>query len=101
MALIINEHPAISGDQRQFWRDELNNCKILLYELEKAIYAFNNKNIQQYTYNDGQSHVTVHKYDLPSLYDRQEKLIKTIQELEVMTGDAEPIQKSVQVVPGW
>jgi hypothetical protein len=101
MALIATEHPALSGDQNQFWKDELNNSKILLYELEKAIFAFNNKNIQQYTYNDGQSHVTVHKYDLPSLYDRREKLIKTIRELEVITGDAGQIQKSVQVVPGW
>jgi hypothetical protein len=43
----------------------------------------------------------VQKYDLPGLYDRREKLIKTIQELEIMTGDGEPIQKSVQVVPAW
>jgi hypothetical protein len=100
MALIAADHPALSGDQNQFWREELNNSKILLYELDKAIYAFNQKNVQEYTYNDGQSHITVHKYDLPSLYDRREKLIKTIQELEIMTGDGEP-QKSVQVVPSW
>jgi hypothetical protein len=101
MALITNDHPALSGDQKQFWREELNNSRILLFELNKAIYAFNNKNIQEYTYNDGQSHITVHKFDLPSLYDRREKLIKTIQELEIMTGDGEPIQKCVQVVPSW
>jgi hypothetical protein len=101
MALITDDHPALSGDQRQFWRDELSNSKILLLELNKAIYAFNNKNVQQYTYNDGQSHITVHKYDLPSLYDRRETLIKTIQELEIMTGDAEPVRKSVVVVPSW
>jgi hypothetical protein len=101
MASIVSDHPALSGDQNQFWRDELNNSKILLYELDKVIYAFNHKNVQQYTYNDGQNHVTVHKYDLPSLYDQREKLIKTIQELEIMAGDGEPIQKSVQVVPSW
>jgi hypothetical protein len=101
MALIVPEHPVLSGDQRQFWKDELGNSKILLHELDKAIYAFNTKGIQQYTYNDGQSHITVHRYDLPSLYDRREKLIKEIQDLEIMTGDAEPIQKSVQVVPAW
>jgi hypothetical protein len=101
MASIASDHPALSGDRNQFWRDELNNSKILLYELDKAIYAFNHKNVQQYTYNDGQSHITVHKYDLPSLYDRREKLIKTIQELEVITGDSEPIQKSAQVIPSW
>jgi hypothetical protein len=101
MALITDDHPALLGDQRQFWRDELSNSKILLLELDKAIYAFNNKNVQQYTYNDGQSHITVHKYDLPSLYDRREKLINTIQELEIMTGDGEPMQKSTQAVPSW
>jgi hypothetical protein len=101
MASIVDEHPALSGDQNQFWRDELNNSKILLYELDKAIYSFNHKNIQIYTYNDGQSHITVHKYDLPSLYDRREKLIKTIQDLEIITGDGEPQQKSIQVVPSW
>jgi hypothetical protein len=101
MALITDDHPALSGDQHQFWRDELSNSKILLFELNKAIYAFNNKNVQQYTYNDGQSHITVHKYDLSSLYDRREKLIETIQELEAMTGDAEPMRKSVVAVPSW
>jgi hypothetical protein len=100
MAFIETNHPALLGDQAQFWREEIGNSKILLYELDKAIYAFNHKNIQQYTYNDGQSHITVHKYDLPGLYDQREKLIKTIQELEIMIGDGES-QKSVQVVPSW
>jgi hypothetical protein len=101
MASIAADHPALSGGSDQFWRDELNNSKILLYELDMAIYSFNHKNIQEYTYNDGQNHITVHKYDLPSLYDRREHLIKTIQDLEIMIEDNEPVQKSVQVVPAW
>jgi hypothetical protein len=101
MALITENHPALSGESEKFWDDELNNSRILLFELDKAIFAFNHKNVQQYTIDDGQDHITVHKYDLPSLYDKREKLIKQIQELEAKLGKDPPVQKVFQVVPLW
>jgi hypothetical protein len=101
MALIAENHPALSGDPGQFWRDELNNSRILLYELDKAIHALTKKEIHQYTINTGQDTQTVTRQDLPELYARRAALMKEIKELEDELGVSEPKQKLVQVVPEW
>lgn len=98
MALIAENHPALSGDSRQFWRDELANSRILLYELDKAIHALTKKEIHHYTINTGQDSQTVTRQDLPNLYVRREALIKEIAGLE---DKIEPKQKLFQVVPEW
>lgn len=98
MALIVENHPALSGDSRQFWRDELANSRILLYELDKAIHALTKKEIHHYTINTGQDSQTVTRQDLPNLYVRREALIKEIAGLE---DKIEPKQKLFQVVPEW
>jgi hypothetical protein len=98
MALIAEEHPALSGDPKQFWQDELNNSRILLYELDRAIHALTKKEISHYTINTGQDSQTVTRQDLPNLYIRREALIKQIMELEEKIN---PKQKTFQVVPGW
>jgi hypothetical protein len=101
MALIADNHPALSGDPKQFWKDELGNSRIILYELDKAIHALTKKEIRQYTINTGQDAQTVTRQDLPGLYDRREKLLKQIQELEIMTGEREADAGMLQVVPEW
>jgi hypothetical protein len=98
MALIVEDHPALSGDPRQFWRDELANSRILLYELDKAIHALTKKEIHHYTINTGQDSQTVTRHDLPNLYIRREALINEIAALE---EKIEPKQKFFQVVPQW
>jgi hypothetical protein len=98
MALIAENHPALSGDQKQFWRDELNNSRILLYELDKAIYALTKKEIHHYTINTGQDSQTVTRQDLPQLYSRREALMRQIKTLE---DELDPKQRIFQVVPEW
>jgi hypothetical protein len=98
MALITENHPALSGDPKQFWRDELNNSKILLYELDKAILALSKKEIAHYTINTGQDSMTITRHDLPNLYARQATLLIQIQNLENIIN---PKSKLIQVVPGW
>lgn len=101
MALIDENHPALSGDPKQFWKDELSNSRILIYELDKAIHALTKKEIRQYTINTGQDAQTVTRQDLPALYDRREKLLKQIEELEITLGEREPDAGAYQVKPEW
>jgi hypothetical protein len=99
MALIAEGHPAISGDSSQYWTDELENSRILLFELDKAILALSKKEIRQYSINTGQDQQSVTRLDLPQLYDRRAALIQQIDDLENMLGLKEPEQKIWQVVP--
>ena len=101
MALIAENHPALSGDPAQFWKDELDNSRILLYELDKAIHALTKKEIRQYTINTGQDAQTVTRQDLPQLYDRRNFLIKQIGELEIKLGIGESQGAIYQVTPEW
>ena len=101
MAVIAENHPALSGDPNQFWKDELDNTRILLNELDKAIYTLTKKEIRQYTINTGQDAQTVTRHDLPQLYDRRKGLINQIAELESKLGIGEPSGAAFQVVPAW
>ena len=62
MALI---DPSFSNDSPlQFWEDELNNARRLLYEIEKAILYFTQEalssgGVQEYTIDTGQDRQTV------------------------------------------
>jgi hypothetical protein len=101
MALIAENHPALAGDSKKFWLDELNNSRILLDELNKAIYTLTRKEIRQYTINTGQDSQTVTRQDLPNLYIRREAILKQIKDLEDQLGITEPKQKIFQAVPAW
>jgi hypothetical protein len=101
MALICDDHPALSANSRDFWRDELKNTKILLFELDKAINALNKNEIKSYTIDTGQDHYTVQRNDLPQLYMQRQTLLKQIAELEIKAGEDTPVEKMHQVVPSW
>ena len=101
MATIKANHPALSGDPNQFWKDELDNSRILLYELNQAIYTLTQKEIRQYTINTGQDSQTVSRQDLPQLYIRREALIKQIADLEAKLGIGETDAGMYQVTPVW
>jgi hypothetical protein len=94
----MENHPALSGDPKQFWRDELSNSRILLYELDKAIHALTKKEIHHYTINTGQDSQTVTRHDLPQLYSRREALMCQIKTLE---DEVDPKQRIFQAVPKW
>jgi hypothetical protein len=101
MALIFDDHPAITGNSIDYWKDELKNSRILLFELDKAINALTKREIKSYTIDTGQDHLTVQRNDLPQLYMQRQALIKQIQELEIKTGEDIPIDKTHQAVPLW
>ena len=85
MALIDSSF--INNTPLQFWKDELNNTRRLLYEIEKAILYFTQQSIaaggvQEYTIDTGQNRQTVKRSDLSSLYIRQKELLNQIAILE-------------------
>lgn len=91
MALI---DPSFNNDSpQQFWEDELNNARRLLYEIEKAILYFTQEalssgGVQEYTIDTGQDRQTVKRSDLSSLYVRQKELLNTISILETRVRPA-------------
>lgn len=98
MALI---DPSFNNDSPpQFWEDELNNARRLLYEIEKAILYFTQEalssgGVQEYTIDTGQDRQTVKRSDLSSLYIRQKELLGTVSILEMRvrpTGGAVRVQ---------
>ncbi|GHT88727.1 hypothetical protein FACS1894137_17200 [Spirochaetia bacterium] len=101
MALIENDHPALTGGTQEYWLDELNNTRILLFNLDKAINALQKREVHTYTVDTDQDHFTVQRHDLPQLYMQRSTLIKQIQKLETKTGSGVYEEKSHQVVPGW
>lgn len=81
----------ITDSQEQFWQDELDNAKILLNQVEKAIYALTvdlgaSGGVHSYTLNTGQDSQTVTRADVSQLYAKRESLIKNINDLERMLG---------------
>lgn len=85
----------------QFWKDELNNARRLLYEIEKAILYFTQEalssgGVQEYTIDTGQDRQTVKRSDLSSLYVRQKELLNLIAILETR---ARPAGGAVRVQP--
>ena len=98
MALI---DPSFNNDSPlQFWEDELDNARRLLYEIEKAILYFTQEalssgGVQEYTIDTGQDRQTVKRSDLSSLYVRQKELLNIISILETRvrpTGGAVRVQ---------
>ncbi|WP_385980821.1 hypothetical protein [Treponema sp.] len=91
MALI---DPSFNNDSPlQFWEDELNNARRLLYEIEKAILYFTQEalssgGVQEYTIDTGQDRQTVKRSDLSSLYIRHKELLNTISILEMRVRPA-------------
>lgn len=81
----------ISDSQDQFWQDELDNAKILLVQIEKAIHALTSDlgtsgGVQSYTLNTGQDSQTVTRADVSQLMAKRNELQKNIYDLERMLG---------------
>jgi hypothetical protein len=100
MALIEARHPALSGDNRQFWQDQLDNSRILLHELDVAILKLERQEIESYTIDTGQSNQTVHRVNLPELMKQRASLLKQIQDITATLDSIDNAGGSfIQVVP--
>lgn len=89
--LIIDEEARIEESQDKFWHDELENSKILLNEVNKAIFALTKDvsasgGVQSYTLNTGQDSQTVTRADLSSLYRIRKELLSVVTDLEKKLG---------------
>ena len=85
-----------------FWSQTLQNDKILLDGINRAIVAFTSSDgadgISEYTIDTGQDRQTVKRTDLASLYARRDKLIDEINRIEAALYGG---SRWSQVVPGY
>jgi hypothetical protein len=98
MPVIDNTSEAYNQSSSQYWTDELENLRILLFEYNKVIIALASGNHQSYELNTGQSSQRVTRLDLDNLRETKKEIMFQINELEIFLG----IRKSIiQVVPNW
>jgi hypothetical protein len=94
------EHPALSGNDRQFWQDQLQNTRILLFEYNKAILHLERSREESYTIDTGQTTITLRRQNLSEIIKQLPILTKQIQDI---TAILEAIDNAgnnfVQVVP--
>jgi len=98
MAVLDDNHPAITGSAAHSWQDVIKNSKIILFELDKAIIALMQEGIRGFTLNTGMTTQTVTNQDLPILIQRRDDLLEQIKKLE--SFNAPPAMKT-KVVPAW
>lgn len=82
---------------RDFWKDELQNLRVLLYEYDRAIADLVSGKISEYRLETGQSMQMVKRTDLSSLYNAREKLTAQIDQLEQRLNGG----SVSQILPGW
>jgi hypothetical protein len=81
MALLEAGHPSVSGNEKQFWEDQLKNSRVLLYELDKAILALEREEVESYTLDTGQTTFTARRQNLPELIRQRASLVSQIQSI--------------------
>jgi hypothetical protein len=103
MAIIDADNPALSGNNRQFWEDQLKNSRILLFELDKAILALERQEIERYTLDTGQSTVTVSRQNLPELIKQRGALLKQVEDIKSILESIDNQGRGAftRVVPAW
>jgi hypothetical protein len=96
--IIDDNSKALGQSSQQYYSDELENSRILLFEVDKAIFAITSGNHHSYTINSGQSTQTVTRENISELIKSRDDLLYTISELECRLN----IKKAViHAVPGW
>jgi hypothetical protein len=103
MALIEADNAALSGNDRQFWQDQLQNSRILLFELDKAILALERQEVESYTFDTGQNTTTVRRQNLPELIKQRAALLKQVQDIAAIVDSMDNAGSSIfaQAVPLW
>jgi hypothetical protein len=99
MPIIDSNSSANITDSNQYWTDELQNNRILLFELNKAILTLTTSNHQSYELNTGQSSQRVTRLDLSALISQRDDVMYKIRELEIFLGVGKPSIR--QVTPAW
>lgn len=82
---------------RDFWKDELQNLRVLLYEYDRAIADLVSGKITEYRLETGQSSQVVKRADLSALQNARSSLMVQIEGLEKRISGG-----SVSIInPGW
>jgi len=98
MAVLDENHPAITGSAANHWQDVIKNSKIILYELDKAIIALMQEGLRSFSLNTGMTVQNVTHQNLPVLIQRRDDLLEQIKKLESLNP---PPALKTQVVPAW
>ena len=85
--LIDKDHPALQGGNKDFIKDEIDNSRILIYEIDKAIIFLTKNKYSRYTIDTGQTQMSVQYNDLAALYDRRKDLLDQIAAMENQSGE--------------
>ncbi len=101
--MLLEDPNGVAGVQgRDFWEATLQNDKILLDGINRAIVAFTSSTgadgIAEYTIDTGQDRQTVKRTELASLYARRDALLEEIARLEASLFGG---SRWRQVIPGY
>jgi len=99
MALIDPGNITNGESSSQFWKDELENLRALLNQVDIAILKLTKNEIAEYTIDTGQTRQTVKRNDLLYLRSWRNDLITQIATLEKRLGLNG--SSAVKVVPTW
>lgn len=96
MPVIDNTSPAYNQNSRQYWEDELQNLRILLYNYNLAINALLTGSHQSYELDTGQNKQRVTRINLKELSETRDIILSQIAALELHLGIR---QGSIQIIP--
>jgi hypothetical protein len=98
MPAIDPTSPAYNEDSTASWESELQNAKILLYEVNKGINTIITQGHSRYEINTGQSSQSVTRMSLEDLRQLRTELINQIDEYEKFLGIR---SNTIQICPGF
>ena len=98
MRVIDNTSPAYNENYLTSWESELQNNKILLYEVNKGINTILTQGHAKYEINTGQSSQSVTRMSIEDLRQLRTELINMIDELEKLLGIR---SNTIQICPGF
>jgi uncharacterized protein YdeI (YjbR/CyaY-like superfamily) len=100
MALIEADHPAATGSDLQYWQDEKTNTRIQIFELDKQILALEREIKESYTFNSGQTSISIRRHNLAELIAQKKALLDYAQRVDAIIDSLEnPGGGFTQVVP--
>lgn len=73
-----------SLSSEEYYKNEYNNLRILLFEYDKAILSVQNH--KSYTLNTGQTTQTVTRHNLSELIEAKKDILNQMRELEMHLG---------------
>lgn len=86
-----------SLSSEEYYKNEYNNLRILLFEYDKAILSVQNH--KSYTLNTGQTTQTVTRHNLSELIEAKKDILNQMRELEMHLGIGKP--SVIHINPSW